>query len=143
MHHRAAARGLVDRVCDTAHEAVAAADLVILCVPVGAMEDAALAVAPALPPGVIVTDVGSSKRSVARALWQCVPYSVRLVMRFMKMNFSMHHITFLLTELCTKLLREIKFLLLMNSCKSLHRNVKRSASAAFVCLKMREIIFLQ
>ena len=36
------------------------ADLVILCVPVGAMEEAARAVAPGLSPGAVVSDVGSS-----------------------------------------------------------------------------------
>ncbi|NQZ48303.1 MAG: prephenate dehydrogenase/arogenate dehydrogenase family protein, partial [Erythrobacter sp.] len=38
---RAKERGLVSHVCDTAQAAVRDADLVILCVPVGAMESAA------------------------------------------------------------------------------------------------------
>jgi cyclohexadieny/prephenate dehydrogenase len=63
---RATAReiGLVDQVFDTAAEAVAGADLVVLCVPVGAMEDVAREIAPHLAPGVTVTDVGSVKQAV-------------------------------------------------------------------------------
>ena len=41
VRRRAAERGLVGRVCESAAEAVAEADLVILCVPVGAMAAAA------------------------------------------------------------------------------------------------------
>lgn len=37
VRRRAAERGLADTICETAEEAVALADLVILCVPVGAM----------------------------------------------------------------------------------------------------------
>jgi cyclohexadieny/prephenate dehydrogenase len=69
----ARARGLVDRVCETPGEAVADADLVILCVPVGAMEDAARAIADHLPPNAIVSDVGSSKKSVVEALCKALP----------------------------------------------------------------------
>ncbi|MDT8279192.1 MAG: prephenate dehydrogenase/arogenate dehydrogenase family protein, partial [Erythrobacter sp.] len=50
---KAAERGLVGRVCGTAAEAVANADLVILCVPVGAMDDAARELAPGLSPHAI------------------------------------------------------------------------------------------
>ena len=70
---RAATRGLVGTVCDTASEAVATADLVILCVPVGAMAEAAAAIAPALKPGALVSDVGSSKQTVATALAEALP----------------------------------------------------------------------
>ena len=70
---RAAARGLVETVCDTAAEAVADADLIILCVPVGAMGDAARAIAPGLAPHAIVSDVGSSKEAVATALAEALP----------------------------------------------------------------------
>ena len=67
---RARAReiSLADEVPETIDEAVAGADLVVLCVPVGAMEAAGRAIAPHLAAGVVVTDVGSSKASVARAL---------------------------------------------------------------------------
>ena len=70
---RAAERGLVGTVCDTADAAVAGADLVILCVPVGAMGDAARAIAPGLAAGAIISDVGSSKAAVAETLAKALP----------------------------------------------------------------------
>ena len=73
VRRRAAERGLVGAVCDTAEHAVRAADLVLLCVPVGAMGDAARAFAAALPEHTIVSDVGSSKQSVGEALAEALP----------------------------------------------------------------------
>ena len=73
VRSKAAERGLVDNVCDNPSEAVEDADIVILCVPVGAMADAAASFADALPAGVIVSDVGSSKRHVADALADALP----------------------------------------------------------------------
>ena len=70
---RAAERRLADQVCDSAAEAVHGADLVVLCVPVGAMAAAAAAIAPHLPAGAVVSDVGSSKQSVARELAAALP----------------------------------------------------------------------
>ena len=70
---RAAERGLVARVFDTAEGAVGGADLVILCVPVGAMEEAARAMAGGLSADTIISDVGSSKASVAAALARALP----------------------------------------------------------------------
>ncbi len=70
---RASARQLVDQVCDTSADAVRAADLVVLCVPVGAMGAAAAEFAAALPAGAIISDVGSSKQSVATALAAALP----------------------------------------------------------------------
>ncbi len=70
---RAAARGLAGTICDSAAEAVGSADLVILCVPVGAMADAAAEIASALPAGAVVSDVGSSKESVLKALASALP----------------------------------------------------------------------
>lgn len=70
---KAATRGLVGQVCDTAAEAVANADLVILCVPVGAMGAAASDLAPGLAPDAIISDVGSSKEAVADALAAALP----------------------------------------------------------------------
>lgn len=64
---------LADAIPETAAEAVADADLVVLCVPVGAMEAAGRAIAPHLARGAVVTDVGSSKASVARALAEALP----------------------------------------------------------------------
>ena len=65
---RAVERGLADTICDSAAEAAAGADLVILCVPVGAMEQAGREIADALSPDAVVSDVGSSKQTVSRAL---------------------------------------------------------------------------
>ena len=69
---RAAELGLAD-IADDPAAAVRDADLVILCVPVGAMADAAAALAPGLSPEAIISDVGSSKQSVARALAAALP----------------------------------------------------------------------
>jgi len=70
---RAAERGLVGHVADSAGEAVAGADLVIFCVPLGAMAAAAEECAPALSPDALISDVGSSKVSVAEALGRVLP----------------------------------------------------------------------
>jgi cyclohexadieny/prephenate dehydrogenase len=70
---RARERGLVGEVADTADAAVADADLVVLCVPVGAMEQAARAIAPALKPGAMISDVGSSKQGIGQALAAALP----------------------------------------------------------------------
>ena len=73
---QAAARGLVDTVAETPADAVRDADLVILCVPVGAMAAAAQAIAAHIAPGTIVSDVGSSKRSVCEALGAALPEAI-------------------------------------------------------------------
>lgn len=76
---RARERGLAASIPDSAAEAVAGADLVIFCVPVGAMGEAAAEVAGALAPGVLVSDVGSSKQTVARALAQALPDGTAII----------------------------------------------------------------
>lgn len=75
----AAEIGLVDRVCETAAEAVKGADLVVLAVPVGAMETVAQEIAPHLEPGATVTDVGSVKRAVVDAVGPHIPPGVHFV----------------------------------------------------------------
>ncbi len=70
---RATERGLTDSVSDTLEEAVEDADLVILCVPVGAMGDVARQMAPALKDGALVSDVGSSKQTITEALTAALP----------------------------------------------------------------------
>jgi cyclohexadieny/prephenate dehydrogenase len=70
---RAAERGLVAHVCETGAQAVAGADLVIFCVPLGAMGTAAAEVRVGLSPDALVSDVGSSKQVVARALAEALP----------------------------------------------------------------------
>ena len=67
---------LVDDVTDTAAAAVTDAELVILCVPVGAMGAVAREIAADLPPEAIVSDVGSSKESVAKALAEALPGAI-------------------------------------------------------------------
>jgi len=69
---RAAELGLAEIRHDPA-DAVTGADLVILCVPVGAMAAAARALSPGLSLDAIVSDVGSSKQSVAEALAEALP----------------------------------------------------------------------
>jgi cyclohexadieny/prephenate dehydrogenase len=78
---RATAReiALCDLVTDTAVEAVADADLVVLCVPVGAMEDVASAIGPHLKPGATLSDVGSVKRAVIDAVAPFVPEGVHFI----------------------------------------------------------------
>jgi len=71
--------GLCDRVCETAAEAVAGADLVVLCVPVGAMAPIAAEIAPHLAPGATLTDVGSVKQSVIEAVAPHVPEAVHFI----------------------------------------------------------------
>jgi len=70
---RAEQRRLADEIWDTPAEAVKEADLVILCVPVGAMGDVAREIAPALAKGAVVSDVGSSKQTVIDALQSVLP----------------------------------------------------------------------
>ncbi|AQA00936.1 cyclohexadienyl dehydrogenase [Sphingopyxis sp. QXT-31] len=70
----ARALGLCDTIVDDAAEAMADADLVILAVPVGRMADAAAAIAPGLKADAIISDVGSSKASVAEALAKALPH---------------------------------------------------------------------
>ncbi|MHA6264905.1 prephenate/arogenate dehydrogenase family protein [Arenibacterium sp. CAU 1754] len=71
--------GLCDRVCDSVAEAVKDADLVVLCVPVGAMGAVAEQIAPALKPGATVSDVGSVKRAVIEAVAPHLPGTVHFI----------------------------------------------------------------
>jgi cyclohexadieny/prephenate dehydrogenase len=58
--------GIVDRVFETNAEAASGADLVILCIPVGACGAVAAEIAGHLKPGAIISDVGSVKASVVK-----------------------------------------------------------------------------
>ncbi|KAA0912069.1 prephenate/arogenate dehydrogenase family protein [Aquicoccus porphyridii] len=71
--------GLVDRVCDSAAEAARDADLVVLCVPVGAMGSVAREIAAVLKPGATVSDVGSVKAAVFEAVAPHLPENVHFV----------------------------------------------------------------
>jgi cyclohexadieny/prephenate dehydrogenase len=79
VRRRAVERGLVGEVCATAAGAANDADLVILCVPVGAMVGAAGEIAASLKEGAIVSDVGSSKHTIATALAEVLPKTAVLV----------------------------------------------------------------
>ncbi len=71
--------GLCDTVHDSAAEAVANADLIVLAVPVGAMADVAQEIGPHLCPGATVTDVGSVKRAVIDAVAPHLPETVHFI----------------------------------------------------------------
>ena len=71
--------GFCDRVVDTAAECVEGADLVVLAMPVGAMEAVAQAIAPHLADGATVTDVGSVKRAVIDAVGPHMPDHVQFI----------------------------------------------------------------
>jgi cyclohexadieny/prephenate dehydrogenase len=66
-------------VFDDPEKAVAKAELVVLCVPVGAMAEAITACKPGLKIGAIVTDVGSVKQAVVSALADLLPTYVYFV----------------------------------------------------------------
>lgn len=71
--------GLGDSWHEDAAEAVAGADCVILCIPVGASGEVARAIAGALKPGAIVSDVGSVKASVVAQMAPFLPDNVHFV----------------------------------------------------------------
>ncbi len=71
--------GIVDRVEESPEKAVAGADCVMLCAPVGAYAALAQTIAPHLAPGCILTDVGSTKQSVIRDVGPLVPEAVHFV----------------------------------------------------------------
>lgn len=71
--------GLCDAVFDTAAEAVAGADLVVLAVPVGVMESVAAEIGPHLKPGATVTDVGSVKQAVINFVAPHMPAGVHFI----------------------------------------------------------------
>lgn len=71
--------GLIAQGFASAAEAAADADLVVLCVPVGACGQIAREIAPALKPGAILTDVGSVKAAIVRDVAPHVPDGVHFV----------------------------------------------------------------
>jgi cyclohexadieny/prephenate dehydrogenase len=76
---RAAELGFCDRIVDTAAEAVEGADLVIVCVPVGACGAVAAEIAPHLASGATVSDVGSVKRAVIDAMAPHLPEHIHFI----------------------------------------------------------------
>ena len=71
--------GFIDSAHETALEAVADTDLVVICAPVGAYAAIAEEMAPGLKKGCIVTDVGSVKKAVIRDVGPYLPEGVHLV----------------------------------------------------------------
>jgi cyclohexadieny/prephenate dehydrogenase len=71
--------GLADSATLDAGQAVADADLIVLCAPLGAYAGIAAAIGPALKPGAIVSDVGSVKEAVIRDVGPHLPAGVHLV----------------------------------------------------------------
>ena len=71
--------GLCDQIYNSTAEAVEGADLVVLCVPVGAMDSVAQDIAPYLKAGAVVSDVGSVKRAVVDAVAPHLPDNVHFV----------------------------------------------------------------
>ena len=76
---RARELGLGDEYHADPQDAVAGADLVIVSVPVGSSGDVTRAIAPALKPGAILTDVGSTKSSVIAQMAPEVPAGVHFI----------------------------------------------------------------
>lgn len=76
---RARELGLGDEYFETAADAVEDADLVIVSVPVGASGSVAAEIAGTLKPGAIVTDVGSTKRSVLEQMEPVLPKTVHFI----------------------------------------------------------------
>jgi cyclohexadieny/prephenate dehydrogenase len=74
----AARLGLCE-VLDTPEAAVAGADLVILCVPIGAMAEVTETIAPHLALGATVSDVGSVKQAVIDAVAPHLPPGVQFI----------------------------------------------------------------
>lgn len=73
VRRRALQLELVDVPCEAAADAVKGADLILFCVPVGAMAEAASTVSAYVAPNAIVSDVGSCKAPVAKVLRQALP----------------------------------------------------------------------
>ena len=76
---RVAELGLADQVVESNAAAVEGADLVIVCIPVGACGAVAKEIGPHLAPGATVSDVGSVKGSVVRDMAPHLPKNVHFV----------------------------------------------------------------
>jgi prephenate dehydrogenase len=76
---RAVQMGAVDEVTTDIEAAVRGADLVLVCTPVGLFDDILSRIAPELKAGTIVTDVGSTKRSIVKSAAERLPRGVHFV----------------------------------------------------------------
>lgn len=76
---RALEIGAVDQVTQDLSAAVHDSQLIILCTPVGRFLEILRGIGPHLPPDAVVTDVGSTKRSVVRQALRYLPKGIRFV----------------------------------------------------------------
>ena len=76
---RALEVGAIDESASSSKAAVKDADLIILCTPVGLFEQLLAEIAGEIPDRAIVTDVGSTKRSVVKLGEQLVPKSAHFI----------------------------------------------------------------
>jgi cyclohexadieny/prephenate dehydrogenase len=76
---RVAELKFADQVVETNAQAVTGADLVILCIPVGACGAAAREIGPHLKPGAVISDVGSVKGAVVRDVSPHLPANVHFI----------------------------------------------------------------
>jgi cyclohexadieny/prephenate dehydrogenase len=76
---RVAELGIADQVVETNAAAVEGADLVIVCIPVGACGPVAAEIAPHLQAGATVSDVGSVKESVLNDMAAHLPANVHFI----------------------------------------------------------------
>jgi cyclohexadieny/prephenate dehydrogenase len=79
VREEAKALGLGDEIAPSLADMARDADAVILCVPVGACGAVAAELAPHLKPGAIVSDVGSVKGAVVKAMSEHLPAHARFV----------------------------------------------------------------
>lgn len=77
--NKAKTLGICDKVHDNMVDAVKNADLVVLCVPVGAMGSIVREISTSMKTGSTLTDVGSTKRSVIDSIMPFVPDGVFFV----------------------------------------------------------------
>jgi len=70
--------GIATFVCDNISEAVKDAELVILAIPVGAMETVARSISPHLKSNTLITDTGFTKASVIKDVNTYLPENVFL-----------------------------------------------------------------
>lgn len=75
----AAKLGYCDRVVENPEDAVKDADLIVLCVPVGAMGAVAKQISKHIMPHATVTDVGSTKRAVIDAVSPHLPENTNFI----------------------------------------------------------------
>lgn len=71
--------GAIDTPATSAESAVDGADLVFIATPVGAILETLKKIAPALAPGAIVSDAGSTKAGIVRAAEQTLPSGVDFI----------------------------------------------------------------